>query len=154
MLDLTHKPPAECRNHGEPPAPRVPNARTKRRVLIADDNPDSAATLAMMLEVFGNEVRVARDGHEAVEIAEAFRPEAILLDIAMPRLNGYDACGRIRLQSHGGGKQPVIMALTGWGQEEDRQRTRAAGFDHHLVKPVDPAALEKLLAAIPVATPG
>ncbi len=118
-------------------------------MLIADDNADSAETLAMLLEVFGNEVHVARDGAQAVEMAEALRPEAILLDIGMPRLDGYQACERIRLQSTQD-RKPYVVALTGWGHDEDRERARLAGFDHHLVKPVDPVVLEKLLAAVPV----
>ena len=119
----------------------------RRRILVADDNPDSAATLAIMLEVLGNEVRVAHDGQQAVEIAATFRPDAILLDIGMPRLNGYDACEKIR--RHPWGAHAFIVALTGWGQDEDRDRSRAAGFDRHLVKPVEPATIEKLIQGLP-----
>jgi PAS domain S-box-containing protein len=120
------------------------------RVLVADDNVDSAASLAMMLEIMGNEVRTANDGLQAVEEAAAFRPDLILLDIGMPRLNGYEACRAIREQPDGG--RPVIVACTGWGQDEDRRRSREAGFNVHLVKPVDPADLEKLLAGLPPAS--
>jgi CheY-like chemotaxis protein len=130
-------------------AGNLATARTRRRVLIADDNTDSAETLAMMLEVFGNEVRIAHDGEEAVALAASFHPEAILLDIGMPRLDGYQACERIRLQQ--GPAHPVIVALTGWGHDEDRERAFNAGFDHHMVKPVDPAELEKMIAAVPLA---
>ena len=119
-------------------------APARRRVLVADDNADAAESLAMMLEIMGNEVRTANDGVEAVETAAAFRPDLILLDIGMPRLNGYDACRRIREQPWGGGI--VIIALTGWGQDEDRRLSQEAGFDRHLVKPVEPAVLEQLLA--------
>jgi CheY-like chemotaxis protein/anti-sigma regulatory factor (Ser/Thr protein kinase) len=119
----------------------------RHRILIADDNPDSAATLSIMLEVLGNEVRIAHDGHQAVEMAERFRPDAILLDIGMPRMNGYDACEKIRLQPWGAGA--FIVALTGWGQDEDKNRSRAAGFDRHLVKPVEPATIEKLIQGLP-----
>jgi CheY-like chemotaxis protein/two-component sensor histidine kinase len=133
----------------ERPGANAAAAQPRRRVLIADDNLDSADTLAMMLEVFGNDVRVARDGEEAVSIAQSFHPEAILLDIGMPRLNGYEACERIRELAHG--VKPVIVALTGFGQQEDRERSRAAGFDHHLVKPVDPQVLEKVVSAVPIA---
>lgn len=122
------------------------NASAQRRIVVADDNEDSAFTMAMMLKLMGNEVRTASDGVEAIEVAEAFRPELILLDIGMPRLNGYDACRRIREQSWG--KDVVMIALTGWGQDEDKRQSREAGFDHHLVKPVEPEALEKLLAAL------
>jgi PAS domain S-box-containing protein len=122
-------------------------APVRRRILVADDNVDSAASLAMMLKLMGNEVRTAHDGVEAVETAVAFRPDVILLDIGMPRMNGYDACRRIREQPWARGI--TIAALTGWGQEEDKRQSREAGFDHHLVKPVEPAALEKLLQAGP-----
>jgi CheY-like chemotaxis protein/anti-sigma regulatory factor (Ser/Thr protein kinase) len=126
------------------------SAPVRRRILVADDNVDSAASLAMMLEFMGNEVRTAHDGVEAVEAAAAFRPDVILLDIGMPRLNGYDACRRIREQPWGRGI--AIAALTGWGQEEDKRQSREAGFNHHLVKPVEPAALEKLLVSVQAGT--
>lgn len=125
----------------EPPEPARPAGR--RRILVVDDNLDSASSLAIMFTVMGNEVRTAHDGVEAVEAAAAFRPDLILLDIGMPRMNGYDACRRIREQAWGG--STMIVALTGWGQEEDKRRSREAGFDDHLVKPVAPAALERLL---------
>jgi PAS domain S-box-containing protein len=118
---------------------------TKCRILIVDDNQDSADSLAMLLEIFGNEVGTAYDGEEAVEAAGALRPEVVLLDIGMPKLNGYDACRRIRQQPWG--QEMFLIALTGWGQDEDRRRTEEAGFNFHIVKPVDPAALMKLLAS-------
>jgi CheY-like chemotaxis protein len=121
-------------------------ARPRRRVLVADDNPDAAESLAMMLRLAGHEVHTAHDGQEAVEVASWFRPDVALLDIGMPRLNGYDACRRIREQPWGWGI--LVVALTGWGQEEDKRRATEAGFDHHLTKPVDPAALERILAAL------
>ncbi|HET9652682.1 MAG TPA: ATP-binding protein [Usitatibacter sp.] len=117
-----------------------------RRILVADDNPDSAETLQIMLEVMGNEVRVAHDGEEAVKLAEAFQPDAILLDIGMPKLNGYDACSQIRARP--GGADPLIVALTGWSQEEDKLRSKEAGFDRHLVKPVEPGTLEGLIQSL------
>jgi CheY-like chemotaxis protein len=122
-------------------------APAERRIVVADDNEDSAFTMAMMLKIMGHDVRTAHDGFEAIKVAEAFRPELILLDIGMPILNGYDACRRIREQSWG--KGVVMVALTGWGQDEDKRQSREAGFDHHLVKPIEPEALEKLLAALP-----
>jgi PAS domain S-box-containing protein len=134
------------RSGGEEPA----GAAVRRRILVADDNVDSAESLAMMLEFMGNEVRTAHDGAEAAAAAAAFRPDIILLDIGMPRMNGYDACRRIREQPWGRGI--AIAALTGWGQEEDKRQSREAGFDHHLVKPVEPAALEKLLASVQAGT--
>jgi CheY-like chemotaxis protein len=112
------------------------------RVLVADDSPDSADTLAMMLELAGHEVRTAYDGEAAVREAEAFAPEVIILDIAMPRLNGFEAARKIRAS---GEATPVLIALTGYGQAQDRRRSAAAGFDHHLVKPVDVDALEAII---------
>ena len=97
----------------------------------------------MMLDILGNEVRTAHDGLEAVDLAANFNPEVVLMDIGLPMLNGYDAARRMRDQP--GGDDMVLVALTGWGQEEDRRRSQEAGFDLHIVKPVDPVALEKLL---------
>ncbi len=115
-----------------------------RRVLVVDDNRDSADSLAMLLELLGNQTRTAYDGVEAVEAAAAFRPDVVLLDIGLPRQNGYEAAREIRRQPWG--KSMLLVALTGWGQEEDRQKSKEAGFDKHLVKPVDKGALTKLLA--------
>jgi signal transduction histidine kinase/ActR/RegA family two-component response regulator len=129
------------------PCEDEPVAVPKRRVLIVDDNEDSADSLAMLLKIMGHEVRTAYDGEQAVEAAAALRPDVALLDIGMPRLNGYDACRRIREQP--GGQEVFLIAVTGWGQEEDRRRTEEAGFDHHVVKPVDTAALMRLLASLP-----
>jgi PAS domain S-box-containing protein len=133
----------------EPTRNGVKEATTARRILVVDDKRDSADSLAMLLRLTGNEAYTAYDGVEGVEAAERFRPELVLLDIGMPRLNGYDACRRIREQPWG--KTIVLVALTGWGQEEDRRRTVEAGFDAHMVKPVDPTALMKLLASQPQA---
>jgi CheY-like chemotaxis protein len=118
------------------------------RILIVDDNHDGADLLAMMLGSMGNEIRVAYDGEEAVGLTPEFRPDVVLLDIGLPKLNGYEACRCIRAQP--GGEGLLMIAQTGWGQSEDRQRTREAGFDHHLVKPLDPKALRKLIAEHPV----
>ena len=96
----------------------------------------------MLLTVMGHDTRIAHDGLEGVELAEAFRPDLIVLDIGLPKLNGLDACRRIREQPWA--KNVVIAAATGWGQDEDRRRSEEAGFDHHLVKPVDAAALGML----------
>ncbi|WP_020473640.1 hybrid sensor histidine kinase/response regulator [Zavarzinella formosa] len=120
-----------------------PGIKSKRRILVVDDNHDSAESLAMMLGLLGNEIATAHDGVEAVESAGHFRPEVILMDVGMPRLNGLEATKRIRGQSWG--KEMTIIALTGWGQEADRVRSREAGCDGHLVKPVDLPDLEKLL---------
>ncbi|WP_168221614.1 PAS domain S-box protein [Aquisphaera giovannonii] len=106
-----------------------------RRILVVDDNRDSAGSMAEMLSLLGHEVRQAHDGLEAVEAARAFRPDLVLMDVGMPRINGYEATRRIRaIPSE---KSPTIVALTGWGQEGDRARSQAAGCDGHLVKPVD-----------------
>ena len=98
----------------------------------------------MLLMVLGNDTRTAHDGLEGVELAEAFRPDLIVLDIGLPKLNGFDACRRIRERTWA--KDTLIVAATGWGQDEDRRRSKEAGFDHHLVKPVDAAELNRLLA--------
>ena len=119
------------------------------RILVVDDNLDAAESLAMLLAAEGNETRTANDGLEALDVAAAFEPDAILLDIGMPKLNGYEVCRRIRQQAWS--TNTVVIALTGWGQDEDRRRTRDAGFDFHLVKPVLPEALEKLLACVTAA---
>ena len=129
---------------GDVTAPDQPAAR--RRVLVADDNADSAESLAMMLELMGNEVRIAHDGLEALEAAAEFRPGVIVLDIGMPRMNGYDTCRCLREQPWG--REIVIVALTGWGQAEDKRRSKEAGFDRHLVKPIEPAALGQLLETL------
>ncbi|HEY1860287.1 MAG TPA: PAS domain S-box protein, partial [Gemmataceae bacterium] len=120
---------------------------TARRILVVDDNVDSAESLAVLLKVTGNETHTAYDGLEAVEAAQQFRPEVVLLDIGLPRLNGYDAARRIREQPWG--KNMLLVALTGWGQDEDRRKLKDAGFDHHMVKPVDYTALMTLLATLP-----
>ena len=125
---------------------QVATSGPKRRILVVDDNWDGAASLAMLLTVMGNDTRTAHDGLEGVEMAEAFRPDLIVLDIGLPKLNGYDACRRIREQPWG--KGILIAAVTGWGQEEDRRRSQEAGFDHHLIKPVGADALEALLTQL------
>jgi signal transduction histidine kinase/ActR/RegA family two-component response regulator len=132
-----------------PPRPREPSgskpvATVPRRILVVDDNRDAADSLAMLLKLTGHDVRIAGDGLEALEEAATFTPHVILLDIGLPRLNGYEAARRIRDQQRHEGL--TLVALTGWGQEEDRRRSEEAGFDAHLIKPVDFAALTKLLA--------
>jgi PAS domain S-box-containing protein len=114
-----------------------------RRLLVVDDNKDAAKSLAMLLKFRGYQTQTANDGEAAVSSAQSFQPDIILLDIGLPKLNGYDACRAIRAQS--GDKQPLIVALTGWGQEEDRRKSAEAGFDAHLVKPIDYESLVKVL---------
>jgi two-component system, chemotaxis family, CheB/CheR fusion protein len=114
---------------------------------VVDDNRDAAESLAQLLQLSGQETYLAHDGLEAVEAAATFRPDVVLLDIGLPKLNGYDA-GR-RMRETAWGKDMVMVALTGWGQDEDRQKSAGAGFDAHLVKPVDPETLMTLLADVP-----
>jgi CheY-like chemotaxis protein len=118
---------------------------SRRRILVVDDNRDSAISLGMMLQLMGNEVRTAHDGLEALRTAEVFGPDVVLLDIGLPKLNGYEVARRIR--SEAWGRDVLLIAVTGWGQEEDKRRSKEAGFNFHLVKPVEPAALEKLLSS-------
>jgi CheY-like chemotaxis protein len=116
------------------------------RVLVVDDNADAADSLARLLSMDGYEVRVANGGIEALHEAEAFRPDVMLLDIGLPMMNGYDVARRIRREPWGAAVR--LVALTGWGQEEDRRRSREAGFDDHVVKPVDPNSLRSLLRRV------
>jgi len=125
--------------------------RLSRRVLVVDDNRDSADTLSTLLQVLGCEVAVAYDGEEALAVGREFKPDAVLLDLGMPRLNGFETCECMRREAWG--KAICIVAVTGWGQEEDRRRTKEAGFDAHLVKPADPGKLTELLASISVQQP-
>jgi CheY-like chemotaxis protein len=115
------------------------------RVLVADDNRDAADSLQRILALYGHEVRVAYDGRAAVQLGEEFHPRVAILDIGMPGTNGYDVARALR---HRNGAQLTLVALTGWGQEADRRRASEAGFDHHLTKPVDPKALNELLAKV------
>ena len=120
---------------------------TLRRVLIADDNEDCADSLAILLRLKGYDVRTASDGPQAIQVAAQFRPEAVLLDIGMPTMNGYDVARMIREEPWG--KHLLMIAQTGWGQARDRQRSQEAGFDAHLTKPVDFATLMGLLSRLP-----
>jgi PAS domain S-box-containing protein len=125
------------------PVDPKPTPIKSHRILVVDDNQDSAASLAMLLKLSGNETKTAFDGQSALEVAEAFRPDIVLLDIGLPKLNGYEVARKIRdLPS---GKNAILVALTGWGQDEDRQKSKDAGFDGHLVKPVEQGVLTKLL---------
>jgi two-component system CheB/CheR fusion protein len=134
----------------KPPHPpegtRESAAMPARRVLVVDDNRDTARLMAALFDMDGDETRVAHDGLEAVETAESFRPEVILLDLGLPKMNGCDACRKIREQPWG--KDMILIAVTGWGQEQDRQQTKEAGFDGHLVKPVKHDDIVKVLAGL------
>ena len=114
------------------------------RVLVVDDNVDAADSLAMALRLSGQEVRVAYDGEAALAIAAELNPQAVLLDIGMPVMDGYLVARRLRQAEST--RLSLLIAVTGWGQDEDRRRSREAGFDHHLVKPVDPGVLVPLIA--------
>jgi signal transduction histidine kinase len=122
---------------------------TGRRVVVADDNADSAESLSMLLSLYGNEVSTAYNGRDAVSLAEQIRPEIMLLDIGMPEMNGYEVAKEIRREPWGA--DVVLIALTGWGKEEDRRLSREAGFNHHFVKPLSVEDLGKVLASIDVA---
>ena len=112
------------------------------KILVVDDNRDAAESLSTLLQLKGHEVRRAYDGENALQLAEEYRPQLVLLDLGMPKMNGYEACRRIR--GHAWGAQMTLIAVTGWGQEDDRRKSSDAGFDGHLVKPVEPATLEEL----------
>lgn len=115
-----------------------------KRILVVDDNTDAVESLALLLELEGHDVRTALDGPAALDLASDFQPEAILLDIGLPGMDGYEVARRLRGRPETSGA--LIIAITGYGQQEDRALTKAAGFDHHLVKPVDPEELGALLA--------
>jgi len=138
------------------PQPKTPPhdacvTTTARRVLVVDDNRDAAESLAMFLKLSGHETHIAHDGLEAVDKAAQLSPDIILLDIGLPKINGFEAARRIREQSQG--KTLVLVALTGWGQDADRQKSREAGFNAHIVKPVDAAVLANLLVEFPAVGP-
>ena len=114
-----------------------------KRVLIADDNTDAAESLQLWLEMSGHEVHTASTGPDALQAAESLLPQVALLDLGMPGMSGLDVARRIREAPWGA--NIILVALTGWGQEEDRRRTKEAGFDHHLTKPVPPDEIEELI---------
>jgi CheY-like chemotaxis protein len=128
------------------PVPKPPVAQVvpPRRVLVVDDNVDAATSLAELLRHRGHDVRAVFDGAAALEEAERFMPDAVVLDIGLPGMDGYETARRLRKLP--GGRRMMIVAVTGWGQDEDRRRSREAGFDHHLVKPAHPDAVEQLFA--------
>jgi len=114
-----------------------------RRILIVDDSRDGGESLAMLLRVLGAEISLAHSGRQALELVDSFKPDVVLLDIGMPGMDGYEVARRIR--SNPDNRHISLIALTGWGQDEDRRRSVAAGFDHHLVKPADIDQLRQLL---------
>jgi CheY-like chemotaxis protein len=125
-------------------SPALKPAKQGFRILVVDDNHDSALSLAMLLSIMGHDTRTAHDGESALTTAESFLPEVVLLDIGLPKLNGYEVAQRIREQAWG--QSMFLIAVTGWGQDEDRQRSTEVGLNAHMVKPVEADALEKLLA--------
>jgi CheY-like chemotaxis protein len=137
VADTQH--PEETREEANSQPARSP----PRRILLVDDNADAAESLGKLLELTGHEVRIAHDGPAALEAARTFRPEVALLDIGLPGMDGYEVARRLREQP--ATQRTLLVALTGWGQAEDRRRSREAGFDHHLTKPADPEALQELL---------
>jgi CheY-like chemotaxis protein/two-component sensor histidine kinase len=138
---LVEPPDAPGRSgHARVSSPATPS----RRILVVDDNEDAATSLSVLLKLTGHDAMIATDGTQALQKAVMYQPDVILLDIDLPKMNGYDVCRAIR--KHAWGRSIVMIALTGWGQDEDREKSKTAGFDGHLVKPVDHAALMKLLA--------
>jgi CheY-like chemotaxis protein len=128
---------------GTQPLAETETTVSGRRILVVDDNRDAATSLAMLLELSGNKTETAYDGLAAIDAAARFEPDVVLLDIGLPGLNGYEVARRMRLEPWG--KPVKLVAVTGWGHPEDRERAIAAGFDAHLLKPVDHAAMVKLL---------
>jgi CheY-like chemotaxis protein len=118
----------------------------KRRLLVVDDNRDAAESMSMLLQMWGHEVVFAYDGPSALETAEQWQPEAVFLDIGLPGMDGYEVAERMRELPHA--KGAVLIAITGYGQDDDRVRSQRAGIDHHLVKPVAPDALRSLIDSL------
>jgi CheY-like chemotaxis protein len=119
---------------------------TALRILVVDDNLDSAETLSLLLQFGGHNVRVANEGESALETAYTFKPQVIVLDIGLPNMDGYQVAQRLRQSPQL--EKPLLIALTGYGQNEDRLRSKEAGFDYHLVKPVDPQGLQSLISSL------
>lgn len=140
-LPLNDAPPLKPVELGGSPA--TPAAH---RVMVADDNKDAADSLAMLLELAGHEVRVARGGRAALSLAQTFRPDVAIIDIGMPDLNGYEVARQLRREPWGAGIS--LVALTGWGRDDDRQQASDAGFDRHITKPVDPETIDRMLTAL------
>jgi CheY-like chemotaxis protein len=144
---LTEPASEPARNPAEDSSTHVANG--SRRVLIVDDNIDSAESMAVLLRLQDHEVRLAHDGEAAVDEARSFLPDVIFLDLDLPKMDGYEVAGRLRLEP--AVRDMTLVAMTGYGQEEDRERTREAGFQLHMVKPVDFNKVEELLSSLPVA---
>jgi signal transduction histidine kinase/ActR/RegA family two-component response regulator len=143
---VVHLPLAPARRDARPVVQaKASGARAPRRVLVVDDNHDAADSLSILLRLLGADVRIAYNGPDALDAFSTYQPNVVLLDIGMPGMDGHEVAERIRSQS----RSVILVGLTGWGQEKDRKRSQAAGFDHHLVKPADVGALEALLTSLP-----
>jgi CheY-like chemotaxis protein len=142
--------PADLPAAAAPETPEIAKAGSALKIVVADDNIDSAESMMMLLQLDGHDVRSAFDGRDAIEVAEKFRPDAILLDIGMPRMNGYDTAREIRKTEWG--RETILVALTGWGLEKNKRDALAAGFNHHLVKPVDIDEIRRLFSSIAAAS--
>ena len=118
--------------------------KSRRRVLVVDDNQDSVTTLSMLLKVKGHDAHVAENGEAAIRLADDYQPEVVLLDLSLPGMDGYEVARRLRQQP--GLENAVLVAVSGWGQEEDRRRSLEAGFDGHMVKPAAPQTLREFFA--------
>jgi CheY-like chemotaxis protein len=140
-LPIADRPAASDPADAEPEAGADPGQPL--RVLVVDDNVDLADSIVLMLRFLGHEVRAAHDGPEALAAAAEFSPDLVILDIGMPGMNGYEVARRLRIQPGGG--EPYVAALTGWGEPSDRVQSRASGINEHLVKPVEPRALERVV---------
>jgi CheY-like chemotaxis protein len=144
-LPALAEPPSQSANG----TARTPDQHRLCRVLVVDDNADAARSLSMLLEMKGHEVQTCYDGPTALRAVEVFGPEVVLLDIGLPGMDGFEVARRLREQTVP--RQPLLVALSGYGQAEDQRRSREAGFDHHLVKPADPEVLTALFASAPAA---
>jgi len=143
-LPMVHAALSVARRAARPPIDEEGDTPVPHRILIADDNADSAESMGMLLRLMGNDVRIANDGLEAVEQAATFQPDIVLMDIGMPRLDGYEAARRIRNQEWS--RDTLLVAVTGWGPSDDNAEATAAGFDRHFTKPLDPAELRRLVS--------
>jgi len=142
-LPLALAPPEQPRKSS---TPQAEPEKKRLRVVLVDDNKDAAETMAMLVRIWGHDVATASEGAAALELVDRYRPDVILLDIGLPGMNGYEVARKIREDERN--RNVVLVAMTGYGQAEDRERSREAGFGVHLVKPVQPEVLQQLLAGI------